>query len=179
MIIRLYHKNAKQATRRSAQIQNKRQKEPTKEAEEKSAKILYKILHPSTETLVEEIRDSQRLVEYHIDSERDDRSKVYYYLQEFKRNLSQVELDVRWLKKDMSEQSSAFDNHSQRNQESLCKLNRTLSNHTNKIAELTQEVGELGSRVTTLQRTYSIKRSVNLTETDSKKRLKVDKNTEE
>ena len=69
MIFCLYHKNAKQATRHSSRIQNKRNKELTKEAEERSAKILYKTLHPSTETLVEEIWDSQKLVEYHIDSE--------------------------------------------------------------------------------------------------------------
>ena len=72
---------------------------------------------------------------------------------------------------------TSLDNHSQRHQESLCQLNGTLSNLTSKIADLTPEVGELGTCVCSLERSYSTKRFVNLTETDSKKRAKVEKST--
>ena len=93
--------------------------------------------------------------------------------------MSKVEWDINWLKKDTLEHFTTLDSYSQRHQESLCQLNRSLSNITNKIAVLTQEVGELGSRVTSLQRSLLTKRSIDLTETDSKKRAKVEKNTEE
>ena len=74
---------------------------------------------------------------------------------------------------------TALDNHPQRHQESLCQLNDTLSNITSKIADLTKEVGNLGYRVGCLERSYSTKYVVDLTETDSKKRSKVEKSTEE
>ena len=74
---------------------------------------------------------------------------------------------------------TALDKHSQRHQESLCRLNDTLSNITSKIADLTKEVGNLGYRVGCLEHSYSKKRVVDLTETDSKKRSKVEKSTEE
>ena len=67
----MYHKNAEQGTRRSARIEEQRKKQAIKKAHEKSAKTLYKILHPSTEEQIEEILKSQRVVQYYIDHERD------------------------------------------------------------------------------------------------------------
>ena len=119
--------------------------------------------------------------------------------------MSQLEVDVRFLKTDTLQQLkqvtstvngfnlegsalnypsvkqhlTALNNHSQRHQESLSQLNGTLNNLTKNIAALTQEVGELGARVSSLKQSYLTKHSVDLTETDSKKRTKVNKNTEE
>ena len=203
----MYHKNAEQGTRRSARIEEQRKKQDIKKAHEKSAKTLYKILHPSTEEQIEEILESQRVVQYYIDHERDSRSSLLFYIQQFHSNLAQLELDVRFLKTDLLEQLkqvrrtvhqfnlegtgnalnfpsinqhlTALDKHSISHGDSFRQLNETLSGIRSEIRVLNQGVGHLAVRVGNLEQTYSKKRPVDLTESDTKKRSKVDKNLDE
>ena len=203
----MYRKNAEQGKRRSARIEEQRKKQAIKQAHERSAKTLYKILHPSTEEQIEKILESQRVVQYYIDHQRDSRASLFFYFQEFHRNLAQLELDVRFLKTDtlkqlkqvrrtvhkfnlegtgnalnypsINQHLTALDEHSISHRDSFRELNETLSGIRSEIGELNKGVGHLAVRVGDLEQTYSKKRLVDLTESDTKKRSKVDQNIEE
>ena len=117
--------------RRSPRIQQQKRKR-TKDQEERSRKILYSIINPTTETKIDQLWKSRERLEYLADNSSLHQG-VINNVDYIKTTLDHVELDVRWLKR------NTFDYHSD--------LKDTLEDLTQTIADLSTRLSNLEEKV--------------------------------
>ena len=117
--------------RRSPRIQQQKRKR-TKEQEERSRKILYSIINPTTETKIDQLWRNRQRLEYLCENSSLDLGCINN-VDYIKTTLDSVYWDVGWLKKDTLEYHS--------------DLNSTLQNLTQTIADLSTRLSNLEERL--------------------------------
>ena len=126
--------------RRSLRIQQKTAKEEQEKSakrakvqETKSAKYLYSIINPTTETKIDQLWNSRGYLESKASCNSVQVANINSSIDSFRTELDRVSLDVNWLKKD----SQSYHR----------ELNSTLRS-------LTQTIGDLASRITSLEERF-------------------------
>ena len=120
--------------RRSPRIQQQKRKK-TKEQEERSRKILYKIINPTTETKIDQLWKSRERLEYLADNSSLHQG-VINDVDYIKTTLDHVYFDVGWLKKDTLEYHSDLNSTLQDLTQTIADLSTRLSNLEERLAEV-------------------------------------------
>ena len=120
--------------RRSPRIQQQKRKR-TKEQEERSRKILYSIINPTTETKIDQLWRNRQRLEYLCENSSLDLGCINN-VDYIKTTLDRVYWDVGWLKKDTLEYHSDLNSTLQDLTQTIADLSTRLSNLEERLAEV-------------------------------------------